>query len=146
MKFTLAPSGDGWSAMISGTQMDHYVGSNIWLISWPWMVHSQVVSIGDHRLSSEMESPKSVICGDTMQLAPILLAQSFINSWNVVSDTDTKDYRHLYDLWSLQDVGETWTSRMICHVLLSRSGITRYCRLPARRGWELCSSGLLRSE
>jgi hypothetical protein len=47
--------------------------------------------------ASEMVSRKSVICGDTMQLARILLAPSLINALNVVTDGYTKGYLHQYD-------------------------------------------------
>lgn len=82
--------------------------------------------------ASEMVSPKSVICGDTMQLACILLAPSLINSLKVVTNTCTKGYLHLYDLWSLHNVVEIRTLRIIWHVLRTLSAITRYFMLPAR--------------
>lgn len=48
--------------------------------------------------ASELVSRKSVICGDTMQLAGILLALSLINALNIATDTCTKGYLHVHDL------------------------------------------------
>jgi hypothetical protein len=48
--------------------------------------------------ASRMVSPKSVIRGESMQLAHILLAPSISNSINVVTDIYTQDDLHVYEL------------------------------------------------
>jgi hypothetical protein len=71
--------------------------------------------------ASEMVSPKSVICGNTMQIAHILLAPPLINSLNVVTDTYSKGYLHLYDcdlyvMWLKPELRELFS--MYCELLV----------------------------